>query len=680
MKIELNKLSKWVKKFLVYFFILATLVILSFLYPTRAQFSYEYSLGTKWTYNTLKADFDFPIIRDSKEISAEKQKIKENFTPRFKINNQSENDLKAYIDNIVLDSSLNTKASQYKAFLKREISELFTTGIITDSDFSKIEKKGIILDNGKKTIKKNYNKVFTSSQAKEKLIMKTNSYFPSLLSEIVDIKIQPNYIYESELNTKLLEDLTAKVSPNIGFFKQDDIIISNDEMVTNNSIKLINSYKSAFTKEIGKGNNYYYLHIGYLVLSILILAILLFFLYVTEPNIFNNPLKFLFILAWILVFSYIVSLVDSKGELYVYAIPFTIVPVITLNFFKKYLALYLHIVIILIASLITKLGYEFTVLQLIVGMVTVLIFSELRFWNKFFRGIFIIFITYIIGYISLSLINSSSLQDINWSVIISFFMNCLLLLLAYPLIPLIEKPFGFVSQITISELGDLNKPLLKELSLKAPGTLQHSLQVANLCEAAAERIGANSLLIKVGAMYHDIGKTYAPEFFIENQRKGEDPYKELNYFESAEKIFKHISLGEKMAIKNRLPKILQRFIITHHGTTRVEYFYRKQMNEFPDKEFDETIFRYPGPKPKTKEESIMMVADSIEAAAKSLHKPSSQDIDDLVEKITKYKIDDGQLEESELTFEEVNIIKDVFKNILKNIHHIRIEYPKLNRK
>jgi putative nucleotidyltransferase with HDIG domain len=381
---------------------------------------------------------------------------------------------------------------------------------------------------------------------------------------------------------------------------------------------------------------------------------------------------------WILIFSYLVFLIDNEGELYVYAIPFAIAPIIILNFYKKYLALYLHITIVLIASLITKLGYEFTVLQLLVGMVTILIFSELRFWNKFFRGILVIFITYVIGYISLSLINSASFAEIDWRIIVSFFINALLLLLAYPFIPLIEKPFGYISKITISELGDLNKPLLKELSLKAPGTLQHSLQVANLCEAAAEEIGANSLLIKVGAMYHDIGKTYAPEFFIENQRKGENPYENLDYFESAERIFKHVTLGEKMAIKARLPRMLQRFIITHHGTTRVEYFYRKQMNEFPDKEFDETIFRYPGPKPKTKEESIIMIADSIEAAAKSLNKPSSNDIDQLVEKITKFKIDDGQLDESELTFEEVNKIKEVFKNIVKNIHHIRIEYPKLN--
>jgi len=679
MKIEFQKLNKWVKKILISIFILGTVIVLSLLYPTRAQFSYQYPQGTKWKYNDLKSDFNFPIVRSADEIKAEKDKIRNEYIPRFKKNNQAFQNAISYIDNLAMDSVDFNKASEFKDFLKKEISGFYKKGIVSDVDIAKIKSTGIILDDGKKTVKKELEDVLTQKKVKEILLNKTNNKFPALLSKIINLEVTPNYSYDSDINKKLLKELTDKVSTNAGFFKKGDIIISKNEVVTAEKYKTLNSYKDAFTKELGKNNNYYYLQAGYFILSLLILAILLYFLYREEPQIFNQPRRFLFLLLWIVAFAYLVFLVDNKGETFVYAIPFAIVPIIVLNFFKKYLALYLHIVIILIASLITKLGYEFTVLQLIVGMVTILTFSELRFWNKFFRGILIIFLTYIIGYISLSFINAGTVADINWKVLVSFFINALLILLAYPLIPLIEKPFGFISKITISELGDLNKPLLKELSLKAPGTLQHSLQVANLCEAAAEKIGANSLLIKVGAMYHDIGKTYAPEFFIENQRKGENPYENLDYFESAEHIIKHVTLGEKIAIKNGLPKILQRFIITHHGTTRVEYFYRKQVNDFPDKEFDETLFRYPGPKPKTKEESIMMIADSIEAATKSLNKPSSQDINDLVESISKYKIDEGQLEESELTFEELEKIKEVFKTMLKNIHHIRIEYPKLNK-
>ncbi len=676
MKIEYGNFKKWIKKLLIYFFILATVVFLSLLYPTRAHFNYEYSQGTKWTYDNLKADFDFPILRSEQEIKAEKAKIKNEYVPRFKKVDQNSLSI---IDNLSLDSLDYNQATIFKAFLKKEISRIYKTGVISDKEATKIGVNGLILDDGKKTIKKDLKNIITSTKAKDELLNKTGIKFPSLLKEIINLNIKPNYYFDEDLNKKILQEQTDKVSSNAGFFKKGDIIIEKNEIVTKQKNKVLNSYKTAFTKELGSGKNYY-LQFGYFILSLLILAILLYFLFVEKKEIFNQPRKFLFLLIWIVLFAYIVFLIDNKGEVFVYAIPFAIVPIIVMNFFKRYLALYIHIVIILIASLITKLGYEFTVLQLIVGMVTILIFSELRFWNTFFRGIFIIFATYIIGYLSLSFINSGTLSDINWMVLVSFIFNALLILLAYPLIPLIEKPFGFISQITISELGDLNKPLLKELSLKAPGTLQHSLQVANLCEAAADKIGANSLLIKVGAMYHDIGKTYAPEFFIENQRKGETPYKDMDYFESAKRIIKHVTLGEKIAIKSGLPKVLQRFIITHHGTTRVEYFFRKQVNDFPEKEFDESLFRYPGPKPKTKEESIMMIADSIEAAAKSLDKPASDDINKLVESIAKFKIDEGQLEESELTFEELDIVKEVFKTMLKNIHHIRIEYPKLHNK
>lgn len=679
MKFKVDKIKLVSQKFLTYSFIIATVAFLSILYPTRAQFGYKYTQGTKWTYGDLKSDFNFPIIRNKAEIKAEENKITQEYIPRFKKNNQSFQNVIAYIDNIQIDSNEYNIASEFKNFLKKQVSIQYKTGIIPNEDFQKINSKGLVLDDGQKTVKKDKNSILTPQKSKDLLLNNTGSKFPAQLNKIINLKLNPNYVYDEDLNQKLIKEQTSKISQNAGFFKKGDIIIKKNEVITNKNYKILDSYKTAFTKEIGKSNNYYYLQFGYFALSLLIFAIFLYFLFIEEVGIFKQPRRLLFLLIWIILFAYIVFLIDDLGEEFVYAIPFAIVPIIVLNFYKKYTALYLHIVIILIASLITKLGYEFTVLQLIVGMVTIIIFSELRFLNKFFKGIFIVFITYVIGYISLSFINAGTFAELNWTILISFIFNALLVLLAYPLIPLIEKPFGFISDITISELGDLNKPLLKELTLKAPGTLQHSLQVANLCEAAAEKIGANSLLIKVGAMYHDIGKTYAPEFFIENQRKDEDPYKDLDYFESAERIFKHISLGEKMAIKNRLPKILQRFIITHHGTTRVEYFYRKQMNDFPDKEFDETLFRYPGPKPKTKEESIMMIADSIEAAAKSLNKPSSFDIDNLVENITKFKIDEGQLEESELTFEELDIIKDVFKSMLKNIHHIRIEYPKLNK-
>ncbi len=679
MKQAINKLNKIFKEFFKYFFILVTLIVIGVLYPNRAYFNLEFQQGTKWKYETLKSPFNFPIIKSTDEVIKEKKEIKNNFIPRFNADSHYKDELLTYIDNISLDSISQIQNSRFKDFLKKEISKLYSEGIVNAEDYEKIKNKGLIVNINNKAIKKDYSKILTPGKAKEYLISKTKMFFPDLVFVVENLTLNPNYIYNNEVNKNLLKEQLDKVSNNTGLIKKGDLIITQGDVITQDKYKILTSYKEAYSKQVGKSSSFYLLYIGYFILSLLILGLLLLYLYKNRPDIYNKPLKFFFILMWIMIFSYIVHLADNVGELYIYAIPFAIAPIIVLNFFNKQLALYLHIIIILVASLITKLGYEFTVLQLIVGMITILIFSELRFWNTFFKGIFIVLFVYITGYISLTLINNGSFTSIEWKILISFIINALLLLLAYPLIPLIEKPFGFISKITISELGDLNKPLLKELSIKAPGTLQHSLQVANLSEAAAEKIGANSLLIKVGALYHDIGKTYAPEYFIENQRKDEDPYKNLDNFESAKKIIDHVIIGQKMAIKQRLPKILQRFIITHHGTTRVEYFYRKQVNDFPNKEFDESIFRYPGPKPKSKEETILMLADSLEAATKSLNKPTIKEIDSLVENISKFKLEDNQLQESELSFKEFEVIKEVFKDMLKNIHHVRIEYPELKK-
>ncbi|NNE26527.1 MAG: HDIG domain-containing protein, partial [Saprospiraceae bacterium] len=374
------------------------------------------------------------------------------------------------------------------------------------------------------------------------------------------------------------------------------------------------------------------------------------------------------------VFSIIVYLVTKNEFLSPFLIPFCITPIVVYNFFGGRLALFIHIVVVLISSFISGLGYEFTFLQILAGIVTVLTITETRYWNKFFLAILVILLTYVIGYLGLALINSGTLVEAEQHTFGWLVFNALLLLLAYPFIPIIEKIFGYTSSITIAELGDMNKPLLRDLSLKAPGTLQHSLQVANLSEAAAKAIGANSLLVKTAALYHDVGKMNNPFYFIENSN-GENAHDALNNFDSARIIIGHVTEGDAMAKKARLPKIITDFITTHHGTTRVEYFYRNQLNEEPDREFDESLFRYPGPKPQTKEQAIMMLADSIEAASKSLKNPTGQDIDKLIDKIVNFKIDEGQLNESDISFRELQVCVETFRAVLRSIYHVRIEYP-----
>lgn len=457
-------------------------------------------------------------------------------------------------------------------------------------------------------------------------------------------------------------------------YNKGDILVKTGQNIDKRTYQVISDYLGPEIKEEKLFSGRYIYFIGYFLLTALIIGALILYSLKYFPEITQSVSGVLFLVIWPVLFSALVFLVNQNAALSPYLIPFCLVPIIVFNFYGGRLALFVHIVVVLIASFLSELGYEFTFLQILAGIVTVLIASETRYWNKFFTSILVILATYLIGYLGLALINSGSLASSEYGTFGWLALNCLLLLLAYPFIPIVEKLFGFTSSITLAELSDMNKPLIKELSLKAPGTLQHSLQVANLGEAAAERIGANGLLVKTAALYHDIGKLAKPEYFIENS-KGENHHLKLNNFESAEVIIGHSIDGEVMAKKARLPKILIDFIKTHHGTTRVEYFYRKQKTDNPDREFDESIFRYPGPKPFTKEQTILMLADSIEAASKSLKNPTGQDIDKLIDGIVEYKINEGQLSDSPLSFNELDTCKDVFKSLLRSINHVRVEYP-----
>jgi len=461
-------------------------------------------------------------------------------------------------------------------------------------------------------------------------------------------------------------------------FKTGDTIIAKGQIVNNIEYDILAHYLKTIkqpTHFFTSSQIIYFL--GYFLLTTLIIGALILFSHKYFPDIINTLSGVIFLVVWPVVFSILVYLVTRSEALSPYMIPFCITPIIVYNFYGGRLALFVHIVVILIASFLSGLGYEFTFLQILAGIVTVLIISETRYWNKFFLAIFVILITYVIGFLGLSLINSGSLISEELSTFGWLVFNALLLLIAYPFIPIVEKLFGFTSSITIAELADMNKPLLRELSIKAPGTFQHSLQVANLSEAAAEEIGANSLLVKTAALYHDVGKMNNAPYFIENSR-GENLHESLNNFESAKLIIGHVTEGEAMAKKARLPKLIADFITTHHGTTRVEYFYRNQINSEPNREFDETLFRYPGPKPSSKEQTIMMLADSIEASSKSLKNPTGQDIDNLIDKIVDHKIEEGQLSDSQLTFNELEKCLDKFRSVLRSIYHVRIEYPEAN--
>jgi len=475
--------------------------------------------------------------------------------------------------------------------------------------------------------------------------------------------------YSTEIaNTNPLDSVQEPIKVD---FAKGDLLMRKGEEVTQFKNKILGGY---FSQNMDFSAKRYVYFAGYFLLTAMILGAQLLFSIKYFPQITRTNSGVIFLVIWPVLFSFIVFIINLNDSISPYLIPFCLVPIIVYNFYGGRLALFIHIVVVLIASFLSGLGYEFTFLQILAGIVTLLVITETRYWNVFFRTILFIMATYLVGYLGLALINSGSLNASEYKTFGWLAVNSLLLLLAYPFIPIVEKLFGFTSSILLAELADMNKPLLKELSIKAPGTLQHSLQVANLSEAAADKIGANGILVKTAALYHDIGKMKQPELYIENS-KGVNHHEKLNNFESAKIIIEHVTEGIVMAKKAKLPKVLIDFIATHHGTTRVEYFYRNQLSSEPERQFDESLFRYPGPKPTTKEQTIMMIADSLEAASKSLKSPTGQDIDQLIDKIIDHKIDNAQLSDSELTFNELAICKEVWSSLLRSINHVRIEYP-----
>ena len=676
--------------FLRYVFVVVVVIFISYLFPNNARFKYEFENGQSWRYEDLYAPFEFAILKPEDQIASEIEELKAGFSPFYELDlNTARDEKKSYreafnqqIEAVRSDGLYKNVLNQPDRYLNYGygiIDYIYDNGVIQlDEQHADKEKQFVINLRKGNTTQQRTLQSFLNQEKIESII--TDSLFNSGLKEaeflipLLKDNFKPNVFYSDELTQKFLTAQLESVSGAKGMVRKDELIVQKDGVITEDIYQKLLSFKAKYEQEISSQKSHLGVFIGYILLTGLIVGVFMLYLRFHAKQVFNSFSQLVFMMIWLVVYSYLVFAVEINSNLSAYMIPFCIVPIVIKIFYNDRLALFTHIVVVLIASFLSSLGYEFTFLQILAGIVAILANIQVRDWSRFFFSMLYIFLAYAIGYLGLSLIKEGSIQAVDWSVYTWIFLNVFLTLLAYPLIPLLERLFGFTSSITLVELSDMNKPLLKELSLKAPGTLQHSLQVANLSEAAASLIGADQLLVKVAALYHDIGKTLNPKYFIENQ-SGESPHNQLTNLESAKIIIDHVTEGEKLARKHGLPQVLIDFILTHHGTTRVEFFYRNHIKENPGKEFDESLFRYPGPRPDTKEQTILMIADSLEAASKSLKNPSEQDIDELVYKIIAGKITNGQLEDSEMTFEELEICKKEFKKTLKSIYHIRIEYP-----
>ncbi len=656
------------------FIIIGSIFVITSYLPNQIRFKYEFNEGSAWNYEDLKAPFDFPVFKPEAELESERRMISQEQPPIFRP------------DSTIRKKTLDTFSKNYGETTpgykegQTIIGNIYTKGFIDKSQII-VPSNTFILNDGGKAREISFNEVLSNNQIaafiEQQLIRTNTEHFPGLLKELQQ-SVKPNFIYDEELTLTAINDKLATISPTRGIISKGSLIAKKGILLSKEDAGIIESLRIAVEKQHPDTATGIFSYIGYLLLVSISIGILVIFLWILRKDILldNRKLTLLFLL--IVGICMLFTVILHKERISILVVPLCILPLVTRAFFDTRTALFTHVLTTLILGTVAPNGFEFVFMQIIAGMVAIFSIVNLRRRAQLFVAVTFILLSYLVCFAGLSLINEGNISEIKLTSIGWLGGNVLLTLLTYPLIYFIEKTFGVTSDFTLIELTDFNNSLLREMSLKAPGTFQHSLQVANLAEAAIYKIGGNSLLVRVGALYHDIGKIDMPLYFIENQSTQMNPHDELSFDESASIIISHVLNGIERARKNNLPDAVIDFIRTHHGTMMVQYFYQSYLKNYPDKIVNEDDFRYPGPKPFSRETAVLMMADSVEASARSLPVHDSESIDKLVDKIINHQISSDQFENCDITYRDITAIKRIFKKMLSSIYHVRIAYPSGN--
>ncbi|WP_127138074.1 HD family phosphohydrolase [Flagellimonas oceanensis] len=660
-----------------YFLYVVSVALIVFFFPKGGKFKYEFQKGKPWQYENLYAPMDFSIQKTQEEIQEEQSSIRRDKTDYYTYNaplvSEVKDEVLQELNSLFQQESFASSQRQSLRTVSEEvIDEVYVHGIFQNLPQS--ASTVVVRSNEAQPISPS--DYLSLEQAKKKvteLFSEMNINNGNRLQSIIKNSLKANLFYDEVLTESALNDELSKISYTRGEVDQGQLIIAKGEIVEDEDFKILNSLKDEYESELWMGSNYYFILLGYTILVALVLIMLFLFLKRYRNEIFQNNNKVTFIFFNILLMVVATTLMVKHYENYIYMVPLCILPLILKNFFDARLGLFVHVLTVLILGFVVPNSFEYIFLQIIAGIVTILTASELYKRANLFISVGQITLIYIVGYFAFHAIHEGNLENIEWILFGVFILNGLLTLFAQPLIYMFEKLFGLVSDVSLLELSDTNSKLLKELSDKAPGTFHHSLQVANLAEAAANEIGANAMLVRVGALYHDIGKMERPTYFTENQITSVNPHDDLPPKESAKIIIDHVINGIEIARKNNLPDRVIDFIRTHHGTTLVYYFYKKQQEL--DQDVDKEDFTYPGPIPFSKETAILMMSDAVEAASKSLKNPTFSIIDEFVEKIVKGQMQANQYLNANITLKEIEMVKKVLKLKLTNIYHLRVEYP-----
>lgn len=684
----LKKLKGYTRIFYWIFVFLMAAVLLYLSMPGDLKFKYEYQKGFPWKHENLVAPFDFALLKTDEEINREKEEQLESVVPYFSFDTtlvsiQTEK-LKKDWQALVApgDTTLNEPVLK----LSQALKSIYTSGILPRAPETYdvlSEKKELKKRVGNLVIKTPLARIHSEKTAYNAIlntISQLEKDYPGLTEQITELEteryISSNLEYDEATTRKEMEEVTRNISSTRGMIQTGERIILQGEIVDDEKYQILESLEASYENEKGEGIKSYMVQMGKASLVLLFMSLLFTFMYIYRLDILHQFSKLSFMLLFLVTIVFFTNFINTFPNLSIYLVPFAIFPIIIRTFFDSRTAIFTLLIATILTGFYAPNNYEFVLMQFSAGVVAVFSLNKMHRRVHLVMAAFWVFITYLIIYTALHVIYEGNLTSYNYQMLQWFALSSVLILLVYPLIFIFEKMFGFVSDVTLIELADTNQPLLRKMAEEAPGTFQHSMQIANLSEEIILKIGGNPFLIRAGALYHDIGKIATPEFFIENQAVGINPHDKMNYLKSAEIIIEHVKKGVKMAKKHKLPLSLVEFIATHHGTTKAQYFYLKHQEENPDKKIDDASFIYPGPLPRSKEAAVVMIVDGIEAASRSLKEKTKENIQEVVNNMIDQKIKNKQLEDSDLTFRDIKIIKETLLNKLMNIYHIRIEYPK----
>ena len=682
-KFDNNGNKQWSRRLIYTALVIVTVAIIVFFLPRNSGPQFRYDIGKPWMYSSLIAKFDFPIYKTEERIKEEQDSIAEAFEPYYNYNTAVEQDqVKRFLDKY--KAGIPGLPPSYVALIADRLHRLYQAGVMNATEYSRISRDTtnmVRVVNGKNATSIEITCLYSTFTAYERLFSDPKIAAQKQLLQRCNLNeyIQANLIYDEERSETELGDMLSGIPLASGMVLSGQKIIDRGEIVDDNSYRVLNSFEKETRRRSANVSAVPSTIAGQVLFVGMLIILFTTYLRLFRKEYFDKPRSIAMLYVMITMFPILVSLMITHNVLSVYILPFAIAPIFIRVFVDSRTAFNAHVTMVLICAAAVKYQYEFIIVQLVAGLIAIYSLRELSQRAEIFKTALLVTLGSSAMYFALQLMQDNSILTMDHSMYKYFVANGVMLLFAYPLMLVVEKTFGFISNVTLIELSNTNKKLLRSLSEVAPGTFQHSVMVGNLAAEIANKIGAKAQLVRTGAFYHDIGKMKNPAYFTENQMGGANPLDTMPRIDAAQVVISHVTDGLKLAEKNGLPGVIKDFIRTHHGSGKTKYFYVSYKNEHPDEPVDDTLFTYPGPDPFTREQAILMMADTVEAAARSLKEYTEESISNLVNKLIDQQTDDGFFKNCPITFHDIAVAKQVLTERLKAIYHTRTSYPELKK-